>query len=823
MFSTGLGHEMPAVLAIVCAFMIGMALGASILDRFIRRSPRAGRWLAGFELTIGIWAVLVSIFIPHINETALHLIGLAPTALKHWSIAFVIPALTLLPATMAIGATLPAMEKFLSVTAPQNESIGSLYAANTFGAVAGTLFAPYVLMPTLGLSKSCWVLAAINALVGVSAFLLSRSSSLRETARPLAGVTDLHISAPHLRLTLFITGLLGIGYEVVGVRVLSQVLKNTVFTYAAVLAVFLVGTAAGAAAYHHWWRHKEPRRLLTTLLCSTALACFVGMLLMTRTPAFYLFARQLGDSRTAVLLAELLTAAAAFALPTFCMGATFSHLAQLTRAARGHIGTAVALNTIGAALAPVVCGVVLIPFIGTKWTLVLIGASYALLLPARPNLKIAVPCFLACASALFTNLGIISVPPGGKVFDYREGVMASVSVIDEENNRTLRVDNSFQMGGTGSADAEYRHTHIPLLLHPAPRHALFLGLGTGITFGAASVHPNLEADGVELLPEVVQAMHFFAPQNFAPAQQSNLKLHTADARRFVETSRETYDVIVADLFHPYRDGAGALYTREHFAAIRRRLAPDGIFCQWLPLFQLDAPTLRVIAQTFLNEFPKGEAWLLRFNVDVPVVAFIGGITDQPWRTNLVEERLNDPRLAAELKRLTLADSLRLHGHLLAEAEDLRAFAGDAPLNTDDNQRVTLMASRLPYQSEAKRYESLLALLAVAKLEHATARHLSSPADAAFAQRLSRYFTARNVYLHGLVHDAENRRSAAVNAYLESARLSPDFTSGYAQCLTIANVLTASEPTRARQILEQLIDAQPERPVARQMLQRLFPR
>ena len=860
MFSTGLGHEMPAVLAIVCAFMGGMALGSIAIDRFIPRNARAGLWFAALELTIGIWAVLASLLIPHVNEIALRLIGLAPSALKHWSIAFAIPALALLPATMAMGATFPAMEKFLSVIAPKDESIGSVYAANTFGAVAGTLLAPYVLMPALGLSKSCWILAAVNGAVSAGAFVLSRAQrkvslspqrgegrgegwkrseisqhvneSERTTPHPHSlsplrgegGRKPAAITLRRLALMLFITGLLGIGYETTGVRVLSQVLKNTVFTYAAVLAVFLLGTAAGAAAYHRWWRDKEPRRLLATLLCGTALACFVGMLLMARAPWLYMSARKLGDSQASVLAAELLTAAAAFALPTFCMGATFSHLAQLARATRGHIGSAVAFNTIGAALAPIVCGLILIPVIGTKWTLLFVSVGYALLLPTKPNVKVALPGVIACAFVLFTNLCIIGVPPGGRVIDYREGVMASVAVIDEQNNRTLRVDNSFQMGGTASADTEYRHAHIPLLLHPAPRRALFLGLGTGITFGAASLYANLEADGVELLPEVVNVMARFQPQNSAPAQQPNLKLHVADARRFVRATDARYDVVVADLFHPYRDGAGALYTREHFAAIRQRLATNGIFCQWLPLHQLDEPTLRVIIRTFLEVYPNAEAWLLRFNVNAPVIGLIGRTGEQSYSATWMENRLADARLGNEIKRLALADSVRFFGHVLAGPADLRSFADSVPANTDDNPRVTFMAPRLAYQRDAKPYTRLLALIFASHPEPRTVLHLSDqPAEVEFASRISRYIAARNVYITGLVRDAEEQRDEAVDAYIESARLSPDFTSGYAQCLSIANVIASLDPERARKILERLVAAQPERPVAKDMLQRLFPR
>jgi spermidine synthase len=352
---------------------------------------------------------------------------------------------------------------------------------------------------------------------------------------------------------------------------------------------------------------------------------------------------------------------------------------------------------------------------------------------------------------------------------------------------------------------------------------LFLGVGTGISFGAASLYPQLEADGVELLPEVVAVMSAFESKNFSPEHQPHLKLHVADARRFVRASVEQYDVVVGDLFHPYRDGAGALYTREHFAAIRVRLATNGLFCQWLPLHQLDEPTLGVMVRTFQSVFPNAEAWLLRFNVDVPVIALVGRTDMHRWSSLQVESRVDESRLGAELKRLALADSLRLFGHLLADAKDLHHFADTAPLNTDDNPRVTFMAPHAAYRRDAKPYAGLLTMLAVAKTAEVTNLNQSSPGNEEFAGQLSRYISARNVYLHGLVHDSEGRRAQAIESYIESARMSPDFTTGYAQAVTIATVIATSDPTHAKEILNRLIEAQPARPLAKVMLERLFPR
>lgn len=834
MFSTGLGHEMPAVLAIIAAFMAGMALGAWALDRFIPRSARAGRWLGGIELTIGAWVVLVSFLIPSANDFALRLIGIAPGGFQHWLIAFTIPGLLLLPATAAMGATLPAMEKFLSALAPRNESIGGVYAANTFGAVAGTLLTPFVLMPALGFGKTCWALAVVNITAALGAAILGRSAGSDARANSPATKPRRHehadsavrapLSARRLTLTLFCTGLLGITYEAAGVRVLSRVLEGTVFTYAAVLAVFLLGTAAGAAAFHRWWRQRDPARTLAVLLYSTGMAGMTGLFALMTSGWLYQQIRPWGDSTGAVLAAELLIAASVFALPSFGMGALFSHLAQLARQRTGGIGRVLAVNTLGAALAPVLL-VALLPVLGAKWLLFATAFGYFLLhLPARPpalGLPFLLLFLLSVAAGVATRLRLVDMPPGGRILSYREGIMASVAVLADTNDqRTLRVDNRYQMGGTAAADAEYRQAHLPLLLHPAPERALFLGVGTGISLGAAALYPGLRADAVELVPEVAAAMPLFAEKNFSVHQKTNFAVHVADARRFVRTADRHYDVIVADLFHPYRDGAGALYTREHFATVRARLATNGLFCQWLPLHQLDEPTLRVIVCTFQDVFPEAEAWLLRFKVDVPVLALVGWRGERRWMAGAVETRLSDVTLEAELKRLALADSLRVFGHLLSDAEDLRRFARPAKVSLDDDQRVTFLAPRAAYQHAAKPYASLLALLEESRTQSIST--VLPPGREPSATNVLRYLAARNIYLRGLVHDTEQRRDEAVQAYIESARVSPDFTTGYAQALSMASVLAGSDPARARRILEGLIEAQPERPVARDVLRRLFP-
>jgi spermidine synthase len=406
----------------------------------------------------------------------------------------------------------------------------------------------------------------------------------------------------------------------------------------------------------------------------------------------------------------------------------------------------------------------------------------------------------------------VDLRSGQRLEAYREGVMSSVAVLQETNGqRVLKVSNRFQMGGTAARIAEQRHADIPLLLHPNPRRALFLGLGTGITFSTSKFHPNLRADGVELLPEVVELMPLFAATEDRSQQSSALTTHVADARRFVQSITNLYDVIEADLFHPAQDGAGLLYSCEHFRAIQQRLAPGGLFCQWLPLYQLNEPVLRTIVRTFLDVFPKGEGWLLRFNVDTPVLGLMARDTSRA-RWDFPE----DPILRDHLKKVGLNDAVRLLGCFLADSRELQNFARDSDnrLNTDDNNRVVFEAPRSTYVSPPA-FEIILRLTDQFRSD---ATGFLSPGD--LQARVQEFIRARNIYLRGLAAEEQGKAPDAIESYIESARLSPEFTMGYAQCLTIATALSKTNPQAARSILERLNAVRPERTVARELLERL---
>jgi spermidine synthase len=817
-----LGHEAAAVLAVVTAFFGGLALGALALAPSIARSARPERWYAACELTIALWSVVLALLLAPISRWMLDLTGVAPTSGWQWSVAFFGTFFVLLPATAAMGATLPAMERVLAPLSHDGKNIASLYACNTFGAVIGVLASAFWLIPELGLARTAIVCAALNGLCAFAALKLAPESTC--AAQPTSSSANKSVL-----VVLAITGLLGIGYEVLVVRVLSQVAEDTVYTFALLLAVYLVGSALGAAAYQRWrGAARDPDRLRAQLLSLQAATCLLGTLSLWAAEQVRDGVLQtLGASMASALAAEAVLALAAFGLPTFVMGALFSHLATQARAAQQSLGRALGFNTLGAAAAPLLFGVLLAPALGPKFALLLVAGGYlALALPnarSRPAFWVATAAALALA-VWAPPLAFIDVPEGGRVLSYREGAMAAVSVVeDAENVARLRINNRQQEGSSATLLADARQALLPLLLHPAPRRALFLGLGTGMTASAAAEDTALQVDAVELLPEVIEASAHFSSVFANGATNPRLHLMPADARRFVRTTAQRYDVIVSDNFHPARSGSGSLYTVEHFSAVRGRLTEQGVFCQWLPLHQLDLNTLRSIVQAFRVVYPGGWAMLATNSLETPVLGLVARNDARGFERTQVSERLARAALPLRLADFGIVDEFALLGGFVAGPQALARFAGAASVNTDDHPVVAYRAPRITYAPDSLPRDRLLALLQELTLE--PGELVGSGAGAAWSSRLAAYWAARDRFIEAgqaVRPDADLKRMLAqVRAPLLSVlNISPDFRPAYDPLLRMAAALARTDASAARALLSALKQAQPARPEAEQALHHL---
>jgi spermidine synthase len=815
-FSLALGTEMMAVLGSIAGFFAGLALGAFALDGLIRRASSPGRVYALLESVIGGWGICAIWLLPATGRALAPLLGTEPSPVLLWTGSFALPTLVLLPATVAMGGTLAALERMLREASADAPVAAAVYGANTAGAVAGTLLSTFLLIPALGLSATLLCLAAVNALCAVGAFAMAaglRGAEADTERAPQRG----RAAGVRLTVTLFATGLLGIAFEILIVRLAAQVLQDTVYTYASLLAAYLLGTAAGGWIWQRIQRHGGETRLVA-LLAGTATACMVTVFLIPHVMRAADSALQSG------VLGELAVALVLFLVPSMAMGAVFAHLAQNVRDSRGSLGLAVGINSVGAAIAPIVTAQLLIPGLGAWIALIGVALGYLLLVPPRRAalLWAAAPALLALILLVLPTPILVKVPPGGRLLAVREGPMVTASAVEDAAGvRYLEVNGRSRMGGTSSVRSDYRQAVLPLLLHPAPRRALFLGIGTGATVVGGAQMPGVDTRGVELSREVVELLPWFANPD---APQGTPPITVADARRYVVADSDSYDVIVADLFHPALDGSGALYTTEHFAAVRERLARDGIFCQWLPLYQLDQPSLRAIIRSFQTVYPGASAWLNHYSVRTPMLALIGAKEAQSLDPDALAARLRDPQFQPVTHGLGFDAPIDVLGQYLGGSSALAAFAGDGPRNTDDNPFVIYDARRNVEALSAPPWTLLLKVVGTMPTD--ANGLLESAQRDLWGARLHAYWQARNRFVEaGAALTGDPRGPALIAAaapgLLDALRLSSEFDPAYAPLMSMARSLRGSDPTAAQHLLQAIDAAAPSRTEARDLLAREF--
>jgi spermidine synthase len=257
------------------------------------------------------------------------------------------------------------------------------------------------------------------------------------------------------------------------------------------------------------------------------------------------------------------------------------------------------------------------------------------------------------------------------------------------------------MGGAAGFGEQRMGQVCSLLSHASGpegpiQKALYLGLGTGSTMGGALAVPHASAEGVELVPEIVELLPHFADINHDLAKRPEVALHAADARRYLAAAPGSYDLVVADLFHPGQAGASSLFAREHFAAAKDHLRPGGLMCQWLPLYQLDEADVRTIVRTFLDVFPESYAFLGIYNAQNPALALVGRAPDP----SAAQLRLDVDRLRADTARLqNIVDPRDLLASYVMGPAELSGWAGDGPRNTDLAPEIAFQAARVAYRDD----------------------------------------------------------------------------------------------------------------------------
>ena len=803
-----LGHEIYAVLAVAASFLGGLCLGTWFMAWPVVQNFSLLRLYVLAEALIATWAALLIYVLPALDATVAAWMGDMPAPWLQASLAFVLPLVLLLPSTFAMGVTLPAM---MGVLRSQSQDLPGLYAANTFGACLGVALIVFYLLPQWGTSHSAWVLCSLNVLCALIAWLVWSKS---ETAQLRAPEKTKHDGSETLKFqggwVLFCLGFWGMAYQVLAIRVLSLVTENTVYSYALLLMVYLAFHALGAAMFERVLRLNHPVTTPNFSLAVLIASIFCGASGLSMANELCALPSSVwGPSLMNALAGESLAALAGLALPSVAMGYVFTQQTMSHEQTQGWLGKSLFFNMLGASLAPLAIGFWVYPAWGAVGAVSLILVGYTLLQNFKTVKDAAKLWPLGLVAVVLGGLfswKFLNLPPGGKELFYRQGVMASVSVVqDVDDIARLQINNRAQEGSSASSWVERRLAILPMVLHPQPKDVLMLGLGTGFTANAAAAYKgDVRVKVVELLPEVVQASEIFMRYPNMPQAKHPVQKITADARRYVNGTSETFDVIVADVYHPARSGAATLYTVEHFQKIKDKLNDGGVFCQWLALFQMDTSTLRTIVSAFQLVYPDAKAVLVSNSMDSPAVGLIARKNAAWPLVSDMQKKWLDPEMALSLKQAHLTDSLEVWGSVMADSASLLAFTRGIQPNTDDHLQVSFKAPWVTYAPKETPRERLKEVLSLWRVEPESEEPLS------MQSRLRAYTRAHQMYLQLGLNikpnaDPVSLLSAIQDDLFDLIKLSPEFHPAYETLNALANAVAPVKPELGQAVLSRLQD------------------
>jgi spermidine synthase len=446
------------------------------------------------------------------------------------------------------------------------------------------------------------------------------------------------------------------------------------------------------------------------------------------------------------------------------------------------LASALAANTAAAVAGALAGAFVLLPVLGLGGGLLALAAVLAALSAAlAPRPAGRWPA--AGAAAALAAAAVLAPPlpfpwrasPDEHVVLRRDGPTATVLVTtNARGQRRLRVNGQYALGGGDGLFLERREALLPLFLHPDPRRLLHLGVGTGNTLGAAMTSPGITADGVELVSDALDATALFADQNGDLARNPRARLVADDARSFLLGSRQRWDVILVDLFLPWTSGAGALFSREFYELGLRHLAPGGLFCQWLPLHQLDVGDLEAIVATFTSVFPHVQLWTAYHRSLTPIAALVGSADPLAPDAGAMRERLGDAAFRATAASVGMDDPEDLGPLYVSDGAHLRAAVRGVEPITDDNPRIEFSSPRAYYHQEG---------LGRAALAWVSARLDPAPAPVAAARPAS--FDLRADLLRAQLALLAGDGPLELRAYLDALARAPASSTVAAALATIA--------------------------------------
>jgi len=745
------GNTVYAISTVLAVFMGGLALGSAWWGRSSERRANPVLLYGWMELGVALTGAVSLGGLAAVRR--LYLVahplvaGSGPALLL---LRFVGAAIVLFLPTFLMGGTLPVLVQGLTRhSAELGRRLSRLYWINTAGAVAGTFAAGFFLLAHAGLRATVETAVAVNVIAGVLAVVLARGfSSQVRAADPSAKPAESRARQP---LSLFLLAAFGgvgataIAYEVAWTRLLVTFFGSSTYAFTLMLATFLAGIVLGSLLFELWVARGGVPSLggfaLTQIL--TALAALGFLVFYRQLPSIVVavlhwpydrlpawLTGPLGlqeDSFAALALAQFATSAAAMLPAATVFGFNFP-LATVViarppgeeRASGPAVGKAYAANTFGAIAGAVLSGFLLIPRLGAFRLVGLMALANVLValallsrsegpraFPMAATLAVGGSIVAAMASGRLNNPAIATFAPflyydpakthltieeWAETFDIlyaRDGLNASVSVAAGEDYVALRTNGKVDASNR-DIETQLFSGHLGAMFHPSPRRVLVVGFGSGMTVAALARYPEIERiDCVEIEPGIIEAAPLLERLNRGVLRDPRVHVVLDDARNFLLTTRDSYDLIISEPSNPWIAGVATLFTDEYYQAARRRLRPGGLLVQWIQGYSIFPDDLRMVLATVAGQFESVSVW----RGEEPDFLLLARRERAPLTLDRLRDLLGNPGISADFGALNVSVPEGVLAYHRLDDEDLRRFVAGERHNTDDNTLLEFHAPR----------------------------------------------------------------------------------------------------------------------------------
>lgn len=717
MLQLNIGSTAVSLGVLLAAYMGGLSIGSAGMSRVRRLGGHPLRTYALLETGIAALGLVVLAIMPLVGSA--YAAG-AEHGLPSMLLRGVLAAICLLPPTILMGASLPAISRWLEATPEGRSRVGILYGANTIGAVIGCLLAGFLLIRLFDVQIATFAAAAINLVVAAGSWWIARTAP--DAPEAVEAGQGGRASAPiAVYLTIAISGAGALGAEVVWTRLLGMLLGSTVYVFAIILAVFLAGLAIGSALGS--WIAKglrdSGRARIALGWCQLLLVAGIGWsaIMIADSLPYWPVDSFLSTSNWFTFQLDIVRVLWAVLPPTLFWGASFP-LALAAAAKPGEdpahlVGAVYAANTLGAIAGALAVSIWLVPSIGTQASqqvlIVLSAASAWLMLAPRYKQK-SVALALAGSIALTALLlpQVHPIPPEviafgrqvatqhgkAKILEVKEGRNSS-AVISQWQDGAFQIDVNGHVEATNEPfDMKLQRMvgHLAALIHPGPRRVLGIGFGAGVSAGTFTRYSSVESITVCEIEPVIPPLStkYFGREDYDVLHNPRTRIVFDDARHYMMTSPDQYDIIASDPLDVFVKGTAALYTKEYFEAVKRHLNPGGLFTLYVPLYESDVRTVKSELATFFEAFPHATIWANTLDGQGYDMVFMGHLEDAKIDIDAAEERLRRPDfapVAASLREIGARSALDLFATYMGQRSDLGKWTEGAEINRDRDLRL----------------------------------------------------------------------------------------------------------------------------------------